>query len=489
VKIAMAAPEVAPFSKTGGLADVAGSLPPALARSAQVAVFTPFYRCVRESGIELRSLDTKLSIPVGGSTREARFREGGWPHSKAKVYFVECDDLFDRDQLYGTRDGDYPDNAERFSFFCRAVLEGALALDLQPDVVQAHDWQTGLLPVYLKTLYAERFPRSPRSVMTVHNLSYQGLFPPHEFESTGLPPALFGIDALEFYGKWSFLKGGLVFADWITTVSPTYAKEILREDMGCGLDGVLRVREASLSGILNGVDYSLWDPKDDPLIPKNYTGRNLKGKEECKTHLQRKAGLRRDKSIPVVGMVTRLVEQKGIDIFLQMAPRLGRDLVQFVILGSGQPSYEERLKALAAKDPEFFSVFTTFDNQLAHEIEAGADMFLMPSKFEPCGLNQIYSMRYGTIPLVRRTGGLADTVVDAERDNVRSGDATGFCFDEYSADALYACLQRALNHFQDRKLWSKLMANAMARDFSWSASAAEYLKLFRRLAREGPKSE
>lgn len=479
----MAAPEVAPFSKTGGLADVAGSLPPALARSAEVSVFSPYYRCVRESGIETRPLVPTLTIAIGGAAREARLREGGWAGSKGKVYFVECDEYFDRDQLYGTREGDYADNAERFAFFCRAVLEGVLALELDPDVIQAHDWQTALIPVYLKFLYAERFSRAPRSVMTVHNLSYQGLFPPHEFGVTGLPPTLFSIEGLEFYGKWSFLKGGLVFADWITTVSPTYAKEILREDMGCGLDGVLRVRQATLSGILNGVDYSLWDPKNDPLISKNYTARNLKGKEDCKAHLQRKAGLRRDKSIPVVGMVTRLVEQKGIDIFLQMAPRLGRDMVQFVILGSGQPSYEERLKALAARDPEYFSVFTTFDNQLAHEIEAGADMFLMPSKFEPCGLNQIYSMRYGTIPLVRRTGGLADTVVDATRDNIRTGDATGFCFDEYSADALYACLQRALSHFQDKKLWSKLMANAMARDFSWDASAAEYLKLFRRLTR------
>jgi len=479
----MASPEVAPFSKTGGLADVAGSLPLALATSADVALFTPYYKCVRESGIETKSLAVSLSIPVGGGVREVRLRQGGWARSKAAVYFLECDEYFDRDQLYGTRDGDFPDNAERFAFFCRAVLEAALALELKPDVIQAHDWQTGLIPVYLKTLYADRFPKSTRAVMTLHNLSYQGLFPPHEFGVTGLPPALFGIEHLEFYGKWSFLKGGLVFSDWLTTVSPTYSKEILREDLGCGLDGVLRVRQDSLSGILNGVDYSLWDPTDDPLIPKNYSAKNLKGKEECKVALQRRAGLRRDKSIPLVGMITRLVEQKGIDIFLQMAPSLSQDVVQFVILGTGSASYEERLKALAAKDPDYFSVFTTFDNQLAHEIEAGADMFLMPSKFEPCGLNQIYSMRFGTIPVVRRTGGLADTVVDASRDNIKTGGATGFSFTDYSGDALYACLQRALSHFQDKKVWNQLMLNAMARDHSWESSAAEYLKLFKRLVK------
>jgi starch synthase len=477
MNVVMVASEVVPFSKTGGLADVVGTLPRALAaQGVTVSVVTPYYRQVRDADHPIEPLGKTLSVPLGGESRKTPVHladvEG------VKVYFLENAEFYDRDDLYGTARGEYPDNAARFAFLARGALE--LWRGSPPDILHAHDWQAGLLPALVRTTLHDFFPKT-RTVMTIHNLAYQGLFNAREWPLTGLDSARFNWQELEFYGKINFLKGGIVFADAVTTVSPTYAREIQREEFGCGLDGVLRHRSSRLYGILNGVDYRQWDPKDDPLIPAPYTPRSLEGKSKAKDALQKKCGLPKGKSIPLVGMITRLAEQKGLDLFLNAAERLTKDEIQFVILGTGNPYYEEALRGLARRFPEHFSVTIGFDNALAHEIEAGADMFLMPSRYEPCGLNQIYSLRYGTIPLVRATGGLADTVVDVTTESLHKGAATGFRFEEYSPDALYACIQRALSYYRDGAAWKKIVRAAMKQDFSWDRSAARYIELYRSL--------
>lgn len=479
MKVVMVAPEIVPFSKTGGLADVLDALPRVLAaKGIEVSVVTPYYREVREADRPVEPLGRAVTVPLGGESRRAPVHVAD--HSGVKVYFLEDAEFFDRDELYGTGRGDYPDNAARFSFLARGALELVRALGPAPDVVHAHDWQAGLIPPLLKTTLHDFFPHT-RSVMTIHNLAYQGLFNAREWPLTGLSSSHFNWQELEFYGKINFLKGGIVFADAVTTVSPTYAREIQREEFGSGLDGVLRHRSARLYGILNGVDYQQWDPKDDRHLPSNFTSRSLEGKAKCKEALQKKCGLPKGKSIPLIGMISRLAEQKGLDLFLAAAERLTKDPVQIVVLGTGNPYYEEALRGLARRFPEHFSVTLGFDNAFAHEIEAGSDMFLMPSRFEPCGLNQIYSLRYGTIPLVRATGGLADTVADVTTESLRKGMATGFLFDEYSPDALYACIQRALSYYRDAAAWKKIVRAAMKQDFSWDRSAERYLELYRSL--------
>lgn len=471
MRIAMISPEAVPFSKTGGLADVAGALPRALAeQGVNVIVVTPFYRTVRAG--------EKLPVQVFGSD----VYQAVLPGSSVKVFFIRRDEYFDRDHLYGTPQGDYPDNCARFSFFCRASLELLRRITFEPHIVHAHDWQSGLVPLYMKSQFDTYFKHA-RSVFTIHNLAYQGLFDPKEWPLLQLDWKYFNWRELEFYGKINFLKAGIVFADAVTTVSPTYAKEIQTQEYGCGLDGVLRERKSALHGILNGVDYSEWNPKTDKLIPHNYSETSLAGKAKCKEHLQKKMNLPALKDVPLIGMVGRLVEQKGIDLFAKIAEQLTKDRVQFAILGTGNPHYQDVLTKLGRQYPEHFSVRIGFDNPLAHEIEAGSDMFLMPSRYEPCGLNQIYSLKYGTIPIVRKTGGLADTVVDVSTESLSAGAGTGFVFEEYSPQALYGCIQRALAYYRDRAAWKKLVKNAMKQDFSWGRSAREYLRLYQSLAR------
>jgi starch synthase len=463
----MVCPEVAPFSKTGGLADVCAALPPALVRlGVEVSIVTPLYRAVRDSEIPIRDTGRRVTVPMAGESRTAALHQAD--RDGVALTFVECDDYYDRDELYGPAPVDYPDNAARFAFLARAALE--IARPLRPDVLHAHDWQSALALPLLKTVYADFLPRT-RGVITVHNLAYQGLFPSKDWGITGLDPGLFNWQHLEFYGRISYLKGGLIFADGITTVSPTYAREIQREEHGCGLDGLLRSRADRIRGILNGADYSIWDPRHDPLIPSNYSSRSMAGKVRCKEALQKKLGLNSGHA-PLIGMITRLAEQKGLDVFLRAADRLLAGDAQYAILGSGNPYYEEHLRGLAARHPGRFSVSIGFDDRLAHEIEAGADMFLMPSRFEPCGLNQIYSLRYGTIPVVRSTGGLADTVVDG---------ATGFVFNDYTPEALAGCVDRALAAFRDGETWKKMVRAAMKLDYSWDRSAGEYLSLYESL--------
>jgi starch synthase len=464
MKVAAVASEVVPFSKTGGLADVAGALPGALARlGVEVVTVTPLHRSARRHALEKTGLVVR--VPVGDATVEAAVYRSG------SVYFLEHDPYFDRDGLYGTPAGDYPDNASRFVFLARAALELLRQLG-RPDVIQAHDWQAGLVPIYVKTLYAEAFAGT-RSVFTIHNLAYQGVFWHLDMPLTGLDWSHFTWRGLEFFGKLSFLKAGLVHADALTTVSPTYAREIQTPEFGCGLDGVLRERAASLHGILNGVDYAEWDPERDPHLAARYSASDLEGKERCKAALQKRCGLPARPDVPLVGMIGRLSEQKGLDIFLEAADALAQQDLQFVILGSGDRRYREAVERVGDRYRNKVSVHVAFDNALAHQIEAGSDLFLMPSRYEPCGLNQIYSLRYGAVPVVRATGGLADTVVDG---------VTGFTFGPYAAGALLEAVGRARAAYADRALWGRIQREGMKQDFSWDASARRYAELFRSLA-------
>lgn len=464
MKVAFVASEVVPFSKTGGLADVAGALPAALQKlGAEVLIVTPGYRGTKK--VDAAPVPVKLRIPLGKDGIEPTVRRAG------HVYFIDYDPFFDRDGLYGTSTGDYKDNAARFVFFCRAAME-LLKQTGVPDVLHAHDWQAALATVYAKTLYRDAFERA-KTVFTIHNLAYQGLFWHWDMALTGLDWKHFHWRELEYYGKINFLKGALVHADALTTVSPTYAREIQTQELGCGLDGVLRERSRAIRGILNGIDTDEWNPETDPHIAANYTARAFSGKAKCKAALQKQCGLPAKKTVPVIGMIGRLAEQKGIDLFVPAAEELlGLD-VQIVILGSGEARYQEPLLALAKQFPEKLSVTIKFDPAFAHQIEAGSDLFLMPSRYEPCGLNQMYSMRYGTVPVVRSTGGLADTVTPE----------TGFSFAEYEPEALVGAVRAALAAFADAKAWKRLAVTGMKQDFSWDRSAKEYLGLYESLAR------
>lgn len=463
MKVAFVASEVAPFSKTGGLADVTAALASALgAWGVEVATISPLYRGVRRHGLE--ATPHRVRVPLGESVLEARvFRSGD-------VWFLEYDPFFDREGLYGTPNGDYADNAARFVFFSRGALE-LLKLLGAPDVVHAHDWQTGLVPLYLKTLYAADFPRT-RSVLTIHNLAYQGLFPPSEYPKTGLDWRHYTWKEIEFYGQINFLKAGLVHADLLTTVSPTYAREIQTPELGCGLDGVLRERSAALRGILNGVDYAEWDPSRDPHLPARYSSQDLSGKVLCKAALQRRFGLPPRPETPVAGIVTRLSDQKGIDLLLEASEALAAEDLEIVLLGCGDRSYQEAVVRMADRYRNRISVQVAFDNALAHLVEAGSDLYLMPSRYEPCGLNQMYSLRYGTVPVVRATGGLADTVIDG---------VTGFTFGPYTASAFLQAVRRALRAYEDLPAWRRMMGEGMKQDFSWTVSAARYRDLYRTL--------
>jgi starch synthase len=479
VKIAEITPEVAPFSKTGGLADVLGALPHHLAElGAEVVVVSPLHRSVAEFSLDREH--PRLKVPLGSQVVECGIATAIIPDTHVTAVFIDHPEYFDREYLYGAPDGDYPDNAERYAFFARAAIEFFKSRGEIPDIVHVHDWQSALAPVYLKTGLALAFPKT-KSVLTIHNLAYQGLFPAADMATAGLDPALFNWKQLEFFGKMSFLKGGLVFADAVTTVSPTYAKEIQTPEFGGGLDGLLRERAGRLVGILNGVDEREWSPENDRHLPATYSAANLKGKAACKRELQRVSKLPVRAEVPLFGFVGRLVEQKGIDLFCAAAERLmGRDF-QAVFLGTGDPRLADMLTRLAAAHPEKVSVTLGFDNARAHLIEAGADAFMMPSRFEPCGLNQIYSLRYGTIPVVRRTGGLADTIVDATPENVKKGKATGVLFITALPEAFAQAMERVLTMWKDSKAWGRLVQTAMKKDFTWKPSAQKYLDLFKSL--------
>ncbi len=472
--VVFVSPEAAPFAKTGGLADVAGALPVALkASGCDVTLILPLYRDVRASGARLESAGFEVSVPVGGRLIKAGVFRGDL--DKVDVFFIECDEFFDRTRLYGTDDRDYFDNLERFSFFSRAALEVIKTGRIKADIIHSNDWQTGLVSAYLKDIYAKdpHFSNTA-SVFTIHNIAYQGIFPAGQYDIIGLSHALFSPEGLEFWGSVSLLKAGITFSDAITTVSPTYAKEIQTPENGGGLEGVLLGKKDRLYGILNGADYKLWNPETDALIPANFSAEDMAGKQSCKKSLLKKFGLKSKKAVPVLGIVARLTEQKGFDILIEAMPELMDNDLRLVILGAGEARYKQLIEEEAGKYPDKLSFRFGFDVKLSHLVTAGADIFLMPSRFEPCGLNQIYCMKYGTIPVVRATGGLNDTV----RDVSTGMDATGFKFAEYSKDSLLEKAGEALSIFKDKNAWEALVRNAMKEEFSWREAAKKYIEVY-----------
>ena len=479
MRVVMLAPEVHPYAKTGGLADVLAALPAALNRiGVEVSVCLPAYRTA------LRALGPlpvilRLHAPVSSRMEPAEIL--AVPNAPVPTFLVRADRFFDRDGLYGVGGRDYDDNAERFAFFCRAALEWLRHASPAPDILHMHDWQTALVPAFLRAT-ADLYPElaAVRTVQTVHNLAYQGRFPSEEWHLLNLDPRHFVPDGLEFYGDINYLKAGLLFADAITTVSPRYAEEIQTPSFGSGLDGVLRMRADRLRGILNGVDDAAWNPASDPFVPAHYDQGDLRGKARCKAALQAELGLAVSPEPALLAVVSRLAEQKGLELLGAVLPGLLKTrAVQFVALGSGDARYEELLIDLAGQFPGQVEVRIGFDEPLAHRIEAGADVFLMPSRFEPCGLNQLYSLRYGTVPVVHATGGLDDTVVEFD---AREGLGTGFKFTPYTEEAFLAALRRAIDTRRDAATWQRLVTNGMSQDFSWQRAAREYARLYTSLA-------
>lgn len=477
MQIAIIAPEITPFAKTGGLADVVGALGPALERLGhEVTLIMPAYKQVMAGRFDLIETDMIINAPVSDRSVAARVIQAQLGN-QVKVNFIRADPYFDRDGLYGTSAGDYTDNAERFVFFSRAALE-ILRRD-PPDIVHAHDWHAALAIVFLKA-DAVRYPELAqcKTVFTIHNLGFQGIFWEPDWHLLHIDRGYFTPTFLEFFGNINFLKGALVFADKITTVSPNYAKEIMEPEQGFGLDGVLRDRARDVLGILNGIDYDIWNPKTDPLISHGYEATALTEKRKCKRALQRLFGLPENSALPLFGIVSRLTSQKGLDLVEQILPQMLQQDLQLVLLGSGEARYVELFEQAAAAHPDKVGVRIGFDEGLAHQIEAGADFFLMPSLYEPCGLNQMYSLRYGTIPIVRAVGGLKDTVTDIGRDQLTG---TGFVFTAYDPDELMNTIQRALVVYKDKVSWTTLRRQAMSVDNSWQRSAQAYANLFQSL--------
>jgi starch synthase len=476
MKILLASSEVHPFSKTGGLADMVGALGKALARAGHEArIVTPLYPGIREQFPELRPVDWWLDLPLGagrvhGELFSLEVERG------LTVYFIRQPDFFDRPGIYQENDVSYPDNAARFIFFSKCVAHLARYLPWRPEIVHLHDWQTALVPaLMLHQKQAEGWGNPPRTCLTIHNLAYQGVFPAGAFALTNLPPEFFTVDGAEFYRQMNYLKAGIVFADVITTVSPRYAREITTGEFGCGLDDQLRRRQNRLFGILNGMDCDEWNPERDPFLPHAYSAARPAGKAANKLALQTELGLPPAKAVPLFGTISRLAEQKGVDIELGALVEMLSANIQFVLLGSGSPVYERGYRELARRFPGRVAVRLGYDEPLAHRIEAGCDFYLMPSRFEPSGLNQMYSLRYGAIPIVRVTGGLDDSVIDLTQD---AGQANGIKFREYSARALAKAMRKALALYQQPRLLQRYRRNGMKVDFSWERAVGEYVNIY-----------
>jgi starch synthase len=472
VRILFVASEGLPFSKTGGLADVVEALPRALVvQGHEVAVLLPRYKNTKAGTVVIPS----LTIPFSSRLRFPSILDGT-QISGVRYFFLDDPAYFDRDGLYGTSSGDFPDNAERYSEFCRAAVE--LVKQFWPaDVIHCHDWQTALVPVLLRTAYGDDpSVKDIPVVFTIHNMGYHGTFGRDVLDRIGISQMLFNPAALEFFGNVNFLKAGLVYSDYLTTVSKTYAKEIQTPEFGYGLDGVVRNRADRLVGIVNGVDYSAWSPEKDRLIPMKYSAKDMSGKQVCKQALLDLFGIPAEyASRPLIGIVSRFADQKGFDLIAEKAYEFMREDLSLVVLGTGDRKYEELFRALANTFPGRVGVKIAYDNEIAHKIEAGADMFLMPSRYEPCGLNQIYSLKYGTVPVVRATGGLEDTV---ETFDLEHGTGTGFKFAEYSGDAMMYAIRQALHHCADERIWKRIQLNGMSKDFSWKNPAAEYSRVY-----------
>jgi starch synthase len=474
--IVFAASECTPWAKTGGLADVVGALPRALVKLGhRVSVFLPYYRQVAKAMPNPRVVLPSVTIPFPSYNRFIRILDGGVKDG-VEHYFVDSPEMFDRESFYGTPSGDYWDNAERFGLFSRAVIEASKVMGV-PDVFHVHDWQAAMVAVLLRSTYFfDPVLRHVPAVLTIHNAGYQGWFPPRTMETLLLPWDMFTFQKLEENDTLNFLKGGIVYADALTTVSKTYAEEIQTAEFGNGLDSVLKERSGDLYGILNGVDYDEWDPAIDSHIAAHFSGEKLAGKKECRRDLLHAFGLATVKDeTAVIGVVSRFATQKGFDFIVDIMEKLVLEDMVLVILGNGEEYYERLLTGMAAKHPDKVRVQVKYDNVLAHKIEAGADMFLMPSRYEPCGLNQIYSLRYGTVPVVRATGGLEDTI-----DEQPFGGGNGFKFWGYSSDALLDAIVRALDAFQNKDEWERMMKRGMAQDFSWDKPAVEYVRVYER---------
>ena len=478
MRILFCASEVAPFAKTGGLADVAWSLPESLRKlGCDVRIFMPLYRSVGDKTTGLNLLAQRIVIPVGIHDYHVHFWESR-TESGTPIYLLEKDEFFDRSHLYGSPErGDYEDNAERFITFSLAVRQLCVALGWYPSIFHLHDWQAGLVAAYTELSWRDdpKFVRTG-TVFTIHNIAYQGLFPAGFFSLTSLPPSAWSPHGIEFWGNCNFLKAGLVYSDFITTVSPRYASEITTADFGFGLEGILKERRDVLRGILNGIDTDKWNPETDPNIPQNFNADDLSGKKVCKEALCDRAGFsKKTRGYPLLGMIGRLATQKGFDLLEEILPDLMELPVNLIILGIGDAAIEENIRGMGKLYPDRFKLARQFDEEMAHLIEAGADIFLMPSRYEPCGLNQMYSLRYGTIPVVHATGGLDDSVTDV-LEYPDSG--TGLKFYEYEPEAFLEVIKSALELFRDSRKWIEIQKRAMAQDFSWDRSARQYIEVY-----------
>jgi len=488
MKILFVASECVPFCKTGGLADVVGALPKELRQKRHdVRIILPKYKTIRGQEFGIKETNEKVHVPMGGGRVESADIRTAKTEKGIPVYFINHEGYYGRPGLYRTPQGDFSDNAERFIFFCRAALEACKAMQFRPDIIHCHDWQTALIPMYLKVLLkSDAFFQHTASVFTIHNIAYQGIFPKALLETTGFSWNEFTMDKFEYYDQICFMKAGLVYADAINTVSPTYAKEIQSAyEFGRGMEDTLRTRASDLSGILNGLDIEDWDPAKDPFLARSFDADHLASRRACKTALQIQLKFPLEQNIPMLGMVARIDQQKGVDLLTQIIPTLlNRHNVQIVVLGQGDEALLAQLHHFAAQYPGNIRVLTDFNDPLAHNIYGSSNMFLMPSRFEPCGLSQMISMRYGSIPIVANTGGLHDTVVPATRDS-----GNGFVFQPGNAAAFLAAIEEALVFFKDAPAWETLQRRAMSEDFSWAASTPKYLEMYRKaLGRKTPPS-
>lgn len=481
LKVLFVSSEVDPFAKTGGLADVAGSLPIALKSiGAEVKVFLPYFRQAKAKDFGIKLLTDNLRAGFGNWDQS--FSLYHCKKEKVDFYFINKDDYYNREFLYGSPTGDYPDNAQRFAFFANAVLASAEAIGFKPDVINCNDWQTALIPFYLKTKLANNpIFNGTKTLFTIHNLAYQGLFSRDTIYQIGVGPEYFTPDTLEFYDKVSFIKAGIIYSTGVSTVSKGYSCEILTNEFGCGLNGLLNTRKNDLFGILNGADYSVWNPESDVLIKSQYSGSSPEDKIICKKDLLQSMNLPPETASPLLGVISRLADQKGLDIIAAGVEEIVRLGCRLVILGSGDEKYHNEFMTLAARYPKNLSCKIAFDNTLAHKIEAGCDMFLMPSRYEPCGLNQMYSLKYGTIPIVRATGGLDDTITDYTLDKTNGN---GFKFREANLNDFLDALKRALAVYKNKAEWETLTVKAMGLDFSWNQSAKEYLRIYSELMKK-----
>lgn len=477
MRILLASSEVYPYSKTGGLGDAVGALGKALAAAGHdVGIITPLYRGIREKIPGLRRVDWKFDLPLGAKRVVAELLALD-VSTRLTIYFIDKPAYFDRSGIYNENGSDYADNAERFIFLSKCVVNLARHLPLKPEVLHLHDWPVGLAALIVQhDVKHSVWKNPPRICCTIHNLAHQGVFPASAFNMLNLPATEFNSDTTEFYGQMNCLKAGIACADAVTTVSPRYAREITTQEYGAGLDGLLRNRQSVLSGILNGVDYHEWNTTSNPHLAATFSADNKSGKAVCKSALQERFGLAVDPNIPVFGTVTRLADQKGIDLLLAALAEVIRDGMQFVMLGSGSNHYEHAVVKLAQANKSNVAVQIGYDHALSHQIEAGCDFYLMPSRFEPCGLNQLYSLRYGTIPIVRRTGGLDDTVIDAVDGGIT---ANGIKFSEPTASGLVKAIKKAQILFQDKELFDNYRVNGMASDFSWERSVKAYEGIYR----------